>query len=210
MRYLAWIIAACALMAARPGPAQEAEADGALAVLLDLEPAEEPLLLAELDAAWPATRRIALGPDPATEGDPWFWSAVFQTPGASDVPPHGLTLTCTRHGPDSHRALIARRAPGLRPWPGGAQVRLFCEGQGVFWGRDVEALFVRGAAPMLETWAEERGGGVARPGSYRGADTAPRAGRMVRSFRLETSRAGGARPGAVVELEVEIFGFSRP
>ncbi len=207
MHRLACIIVALVLGVALPARAQEAEADGALAVLLDLDAADWPQLLAQLDAAWPGTRRIGSGPDPVTEGDPWFWSAVFQTPGAAEAPPHGMTLTCTRYGRDSHRALIAIRAPDLRPWPGGADVRLFCEGFGQFWGREVVEGFVRGAQPMLETWAVDAIRGAADRRSYRGGDTAPRNGRMVGSFRLDTSRAGGRVPGVVVEVSLEIYGF---
>ncbi len=190
-----------------PGAAQEAEAEGALAVLLDLTAGDEREVLAEIGAAWPGSRRTGLGPDPATEGDPWFWSAVIQTPGGLATPPFGLTLTCTQHGYDSHRALIALRQPGLRPWPGGAKVRLYCEAYGVFWGQGLETALVRGAQPLLETWTSDRDRSRAGRMVYRGGDTAPRQGRMVKSFRLEVDRAAGTLPGVVVAMEVEIFGF---
>ncbi|MBS8227394.1 hypothetical protein [Vannielia litorea] len=187
--------------------AQEGAAEGALAVLLDLSAGEPREVLGELAAAWPGSRRIGLGPDPVTEGDPWFWSEVFQTPGTRATPPYGLTLTCTRYGPDSHRALIALRQPGLKPWPGGADVRLGCRGAGVFWGRGLEPVLVRGARDMLETWAVDAEGGPAMRRHYRGGDTAPRAGRMVQAFTLSTSRTGGTVPGLVVEVDVAIFAF---
>ncbi|WP_074255496.1 hypothetical protein [Vannielia litorea] len=178
-----------------------------MAVLVDLDPGSREEVLGALGAAWPGTRRIGPGPDPATEGDPAFWSAVFQTPGVTETPPHGLTLTCTRYGHVSHRALIARRHRGLRPWPGGAEVRLHCEGHGVFWGRALTDGLVRGARAMLETWAVDADPSQPGQRSFRGGDTGPRGGRMVKGFWLEVSPAGGRLPGVVVALEVEIFGF---
>ncbi|MFY0632831.1 MAG: hypothetical protein JXQ91_03405 [Vannielia sp.] len=198
---------AMALCAGRAALSQEAEADGALAVLLDLSLDAPEGVLAELVIAWPGTRRIASGADPGDGADPLYWSAMFQTPGAADTPPHGLTLSCTRYGHRTHRALMSARRAGLRPWPGGADVRLFCEGYGVYWGRELGAELVHGAEAMVETWAEERDPSFPGLRRYRGGDTAPRGGRMVKGFGLETSPAGGKLPGVVVSLEVEIYGF---
>ncbi|QDC09679.1 hypothetical protein FHY55_10670 [Oceanicola sp. D3] len=207
MHWFAGITLALCSLTGPMAQAQGIEAEGTLAVLLDLPVGEAGAVLGELDAAWRGSRIIGRGPGPVTEGDPWFWSAVFQTPGMEATPRHGLTLTCSRHGHESHRAMIAARTRGLRPWPGGAVARLTCEGAGVFWGRNLGPLILRGAQDMLETWAVDTEPGQPGHLSYRGGDTAPRGGRMVGRFRLDMTRAGGALPGSEVWVEVEIYRF---
>ena len=207
MRCILYRLSLVLAFLAEPSAAQVAKADGLLAVLFDLPFGGEGEVLAALDSRWPGSRRIGVGQGPVTEGDPLYWSAVFRTPGLEATPPHGLTLSCIRYGPESHRALIDRRADGLRPWPGGADARLFCEGQGVFWGRGVSPMLARGAQPVVEAWAVDRSRLPPVGMTYRGGDTAPRQGRMVRSFRMVSSPAGGTVPGEVFSVRVEIFDF---